>query len=266
MTGSKVQSDWDPGTYGRFRGHRLRPALDLLSRVGDLPEGDIFDLGCGSGVAAQALRSRLAPEGERRLIGVDLSPAMMQEAEALGLYDRLDAVDIADWAPSSPPALIFSNAALHWVRDHNILLPRLIRSLMPGGMLAVQMPHNNNAPSHRLWRTLATELNPGGIDDVRLPEVQVPAQYFHLLEPLGEVHLWETEYFQRLPSSSEGHPVRRYTEATFARPILQALPELGRDRVIRAYDDLISKAYPLSDDGGALFPVRRMFFTLTKPH
>jgi trans-aconitate 2-methyltransferase len=260
-----VQSDWDPGTYNRFRGYRLRPALDLLARIGTLPEGDVVDLGCGSGVAAEALHARFAAHSDRQLIGVDLSPAMMHEARALGLYDRLDTLDIAAWVPRTPPALIFSNAALHWVPDHDRLLPRLVQALRPEGVLAVQMPHSNNAPSHRLWRTLADELSSGKVTtSVRLPEVQVPAHYFHMLEPLGEISLWETEYFQKLPPSADGHPVRRFMEATYARPILQALSEVERQRVIRAYDDLIDKAYPLSTDGSALFPARRMFFSLTR--
>ncbi|SMX40192.1 methyltransferase domain-containing protein [Maliponia aquimaris] len=256
------QHDWDPGTYSRFRGHRLRPALDLLSRVGDLPPGDVVDLGCGSGAAAEALRAGAARD--RQLIGVDLSPAMMREAEALGLYDRLTDCDIAEWRPQAAPALIFSNAALHWVAGHDALLTRLAQALTPGGTLAVQVPHQNNAPSHRLWRTLADELCGGCLKGLHLPEVLLPAQYFHLLETLGEVNLWETEYFQMLPPSEQGHPVRRYTEATYARPILDALPQTERDRLIRAYDDLIDRAYPLSANGGALFPIRRLFFTLQR--
>ncbi len=261
-----IQSDWDPGTYSRFRGHRLQPALDLLSRVGPLPaSGDAVDLGCGTGVAAEALRASVASSDVRRLIGVDLSPAMMQEASALGLYDRLDAVDIAEWVPKEAPALIFSNAALHWVTDHDVLLQRMVAALCPGGVLAVQMPHSNNAPSHRLWRTLTEELCPGRLQEVRLPSVMVPAHYFHLLDPLGDVSLWETEYFQKLPASAEGHPVRCFTESTYARPILQALSGREAARVIGAYDDLIGKAYPSSEDGSVIFPMRRLFFTLTRP-
>lgn len=258
------QNDWDPGTYHRFRGQRLRPALDLLSRVGSLPKGDVIDLGCGAGDVADHLRQRFCKSQGVRLIGVDRSPAMLEQAKGLSLYDCVDETDFATWTPDEAPALIFSNASLHWTGDHQTLLPRLISMLAPGGTFAVQVPHQNNAPSHRLWRTLAEELCPGRLDGVELPSVLLPAQYYHLLETLGDVRLWETDYFQKLPPSEDGHPVRCFTEATYARPILQAMPDRESERLVRAYDELIPKAYPLSADGSALFPFRRLFFTVVR--
>jgi len=53
-------SDWNPTAYAAFRGLRLRPALDLLAQVPDLPPGDVVDLGCGNGAAAPALAARFA--------------------------------------------------------------------------------------------------------------------------------------------------------------------------------------------------------------
>ncbi len=72
--------DWNPGTYARFRGFRLRPALDLLAQVGDIPEGPVIDLGCGNGAVCAVLAARFGP----RILGVDSSPAMLAEAKATG--------------------------------------------------------------------------------------------------------------------------------------------------------------------------------------
>jgi trans-aconitate 2-methyltransferase len=86
-----AKQDWNPGAYARFRDQRLRPALDLLNAVGQMGAGDVVDLGCGNGVMAEALRARA---GNRALVGVDASPAMLEKAQGTG-YDALQQADIA---------------------------------------------------------------------------------------------------------------------------------------------------------------------------
>lgn len=253
-----ADQDWNPGAYYRFRGLRLRPALDLLRAVGPLPEGSVIDLGCGGGAVGPALGQL-----RRHLVGVDTSPAMLSQARLTGGYDELLEQDLAEWSSSAPVAMIFSNAALHWVASHETLLPRLAALLAPGGVLAVQFPHQNNAPSHRLWRSLVDELFPGRIDPAQGPKVLLPAEYHRLLAPLGKVTLWETEYYQELAPDGEGHPVRRFTEGTYARPILNKLDRDEQAQLIRTYESVIGKAYPKGPNGTVLFPFRRLFFTLS---
>ena len=258
MSAAATAQDWDPGIYHRFRGHRLRPAMDLLRAVGPLPDGGIVDLGCGSGAAGPAL-ARLG----RTLTGVDLSPAMLDKARATGAYATLVEADLARWSAPDPVALIFSNAVLHWLPDHAALLPRLAAMLAPGGTLAVQLPHQNNALSHRLWVSLADEMFPGRVDHAQIPGILLPAEYHRILSELGHVSLWETEYYQDLDPATDGHPVRRFTEATFARPILAPLDDSERRALIAAYEAVIGKGYPDGPTGRVLFPFRRLFFTLT---
>lgn len=259
MSETSETVDWDPGTYHRFRGLRLRPALDLLRGIGPLPEGDVVDLGCGSGAVGPALGQL-----RRRLVGVDSSPSMLDHAERSGSYDALEEMDLADWLAETPPALIFANAALHWLKGHDTLMPRLAQMLTEGGVLAVQVPNQNRAPSHRLWLQLADEMFPDRVDHARLPSVMLPAEYHRLLAPLGQLTLWETEYYQELAPDAEGHPVRRFTEATFARPILSALSQDERVQLIAQYEKVIGKAYPEGANGTVLFPFRRLFFTLKR--
>jgi len=56
----------------------------------------------------------------------------------------------ADWD------LIFSNAALHWVDDHERLISRLTGLLAPGGQLAFQVPAQHDALTHRVAEELTT--------------------------------------------------------------------------------------------------------------
>lgn len=266
MPTSDASADWDPTLYSRFRDLRLRPALDLLSALPPLPEGgEAVDLGCGTGAVAPALRARL--QG-RPLTGIDASAAMLAEAEATGLYEALRAADIAAWVAAPDPArpvLIFSNAALHWLPDHARLLPRLVRLLAAGGTLAVQMPRQFDGPSHALLRATSSRLFPDRFDFASYtPPVAPPEVYASILGGLGELTLWETEYFQPLAAVAEGHPVRHFTWSTAARPFLEGMTSEEAQRFCTAYDEALADAYPVDAQGACHFPFRRLFFTLQR--
>lgn len=257
---ASAHTDWNPGAYARFRGLRLRPALDLLGAVPSLPSGGVVDLGCGSGAVGQALATLGRP-----VLGIDSSAKMLEAARNTDTYAELLKTDIASWVPTRAPALIFSNAALQWLPDHAELLPRLARMLAPGGTLAIQMPHQNNAPSHRVWRSLADEHFPGRVDWQAGPSVMLPAEYFHLLSSMGTFDMWETDYYQVLPAEKDAHPVRKFTESTYARPVLDQLEPSEVERLITSYEAVMEKAYPRCADGHVLFPMRRLFLLLTLP-
>lgn len=251
------KTDWNPETYARFRGLRLRPLLDLLMQVGGLPQGQIVDLGCGDGAAAGALKQRYP---KHALTGVDTSPAMLAKAKG---YDRLIEADAARWQADTPPALIFSNAALHWLPEHEALMPRLAAMLAPGGVLAVQMPRQYFAPSHRFLRDIAVALYPDRFDFAPYDAPVQPAQaYWQILQDHGEVQAWETEYLQHLDPVEGMHPVHAFTQSTAMRPFVEKMTKAEAQAYATAYDQALTSAYPLLPDGSCLMPFRRVFFTL----
>ena len=238
----------------------MRPALDLLAQVDRVPEGPVVDLGCGNGAVGDMLVARFG----KRIVGVDSSPAMLAEAAATGAYTALIEADIATWRPAVAPAVIFSNAALHWLPAHHVLLPRLAALLAPGGVLAVQMPNQVNAPSHALLRQIVASMFPGRFDvSGHVAPVHAAETYHAMLAPLGKVAIWETTYLQTQPAVTEGHPVRAFTESTAMRPIVAGMTVQDAAAFTAAYDAALLDAYPLLADGSALFPFRRLFLTLT---
>lgn len=247
---------WDPKTYSRFAAPRLRPALDLLARVDADEPGLVADLGCGTGTVTRLLARRWL---KARVVGVDSSAEMLAEAGAD--TDRLSwsLGDIGTWEPDRPLDVVFSNAALHWLDDHAALLPRLMSMLARGGWLAVQMPRNHGAPSHRLMVEAARSgpwadrleplLRPGPVAE--------PSVYYDVLAPLADrLDIWETEYLQVLDGDN---PVVEWVTGTALKPLLDALDEPGRGRFLADYAARIRAAYPPHADGKTLFPFRRLF-------
>jgi predicted TPR repeat methyltransferase len=92
------------------------------------------DLGCGTGLAA---REFAAYVGE--FIGVDLSPGMIEQARATGLYARLDVADMVDGLRNEPDAsldLVLAADAVIYLPDLVPLVLEAARVLRPGGVLA----------------------------------------------------------------------------------------------------------------------------------
>lgn len=172
---------WDPERYERFRAERAQPFRDLLALVEPRPGLSVIDLGCGTGEAPLELHRALAAGAT---LGLDSSPQMLAKAPAAaGL--RFELGDLAQAAGQFD--LVFSNAALHWLPDHPVLLPRLAAMVRPGGQLAVQVPRNEEHASHQTALAVARE--PAFARALRGYERHSPvlstAAYAGLLQELG---------------------------------------------------------------------------------
>jgi len=250
---------WDPGQYLRFGDARLRPALDLLDRIGAYEPGLVVDAGCGPGTVIPHIARRWP---RARVVGVDASPEMLREAEASNPGVELVEADLARWEPDAPLDVLFSNATLHWLDDHEELFPRLAGLLAPGGWLAVQMPFNHHAPSH----TIISEVVAGGPWASRLapierpfPVAEVPV-YQQLFSPLSaHLEIWETVYWQALVGVD---PVAEWAKGSVLRPLLAALDPEARPAFLAEYADRVRPAYPPGDDGTTWLPFRRLFIVV----
>lgn len=252
---------WDPSQYLKFIDHRLRPALDLLARIDAPAPRTVFDLGCGPGNVTALLAVRWP---DARITGVDGSAAMLARARADHPGLAWQQADLAAWEPAGPVDLLYSNAALHWLDDHERLFPRLMGFVAHGGVLAVQMPRNFREPSHTAmaesaaagpWRAKLA----GAMRVFPMPDV---GAYYDWLAPLARrLEVWETVYYQVLEGDD---PVAEWTKGSSLKPLLDALDEGERAAFFADYAARCRKAYPKRSDGRTLFPFRRLFVVATK--
>jgi len=248
---------WDPSQYLKFSDHRLRPAIDLMARIPLAAPRSIYDLGCGPGNITRLLAERWP---DAAVTGVDSSADMLAKAEREAPDVTFQLADITYWSPPAPADLLFSNAALHWLDDHAVLLPRLISHLAPGGMIAIQMPANHASPSHLLMEEVAADdrwcAKLAALRQV-YRSVEAPESYYRMLAPLlRDLDIWETTYLHVLGGEN---PVVEWTKGTALRPYLDALAEPERGAFLAAYQARIAAAYPKQPDGNTLLPFRRLF-------
>jgi trans-aconitate 2-methyltransferase len=245
--------NWDPEQYLRYADERLRPGFELIDRLPALQSGDLVDLGCGAGEHLAALHQRFP---ERLALGVDLSPEMLAKAKARFPGPTWLEADVGQWTPLTPPALIFSNAALQWLDDHGPLFRRLFGMAPRGGVLAVQMPSNLGSPAHEIARGLVAARG-WNIDLRSAYTVQEPAFYFDLLVAAGAGHvdIWETTYQHQLGRAG----VTDWVKGTALRPILSAVAPADGDAFLADYDAAVRRAYPPQASGVTLYPQKRLF-------
>jgi trans-aconitate 2-methyltransferase len=262
-----VGDTWNPDQYARFSAERSQPFYDLLALVqapspaapregpedvaaglpgspagapsdapapAPAPARRVVDLGSGPGDLTRELHRRLRPA---ETVGVDNSAAMLARSAALaGDGLRFETGDISRFDPAGRFDLIFSNAALQWVPDHPKLLRRLTRGLAAGGQLAVQVPANDDHPSHRAAAELAGEAPfrdaLGGY--VRQSHILLPEAYASLLHALGfrQQHVRLQVYGHLLPGPEA---VVEWVKGTLLTDYQRRLPPDVYDAFLEAY-------------------------------
>ncbi|HEY1227999.1 MAG TPA: methyltransferase domain-containing protein, partial [Ramlibacter sp.] len=178
---------------------------------------------------------------------------------------RFELSDIARWKPETPPDLIYANAALQWVPDHETLLPRLLQSLALGGVLAIQMPDNRDEPTHRLMRETAAEPTwAAAIGDYSKLRTELLGLqgYYDLLAPIaGSIDIWRTAYQHPMQSA---RAIVDWVRSTGLRPFVDPLsPEL-RESYLAEYERRVDAAYPARTDGQRLLAFPRLFIIATR--
>jgi len=139
-----AKQKWDPRTYDRNGAFVHGLAGGVLEWLAAQPGERILDLGCGDG----KLTRQIAETGAS-VAGVDSSTEMVAAACALGLDARVASAEGLPFAEASFDA-VFSNAALHWVRDQDAMMGEVHRVLKPGGRFVAEMGGHGNIAAIRV--------------------------------------------------------------------------------------------------------------------
>ena len=139
--------NWDSKDYETHSSGQQQWARELIAKLSLDGTEELLDIGCGDGKVTAELAS-LLPAG--RVIGIDSSKSMIDLARKRYppedyknlVFEMMDAADLI-FGPQFDQ--VFSNAALHWVKDHRPVVASIYRCLRPGGRVLLQMGGQGNA-------------------------------------------------------------------------------------------------------------------------
>jgi trans-aconitate methyltransferase len=139
---------WNPGDYLRHSGEQEKWARELIPKVGLKGDERLLDIGCGDGKVTAEL-ARFLSRGSA--LGIDSSPDMIEFAKNsfMDAFENLafHCIDVREMNFAREFDVVFSNAALHWVKEHGPVLARIRQALRPGGKVVLQMAGEGNASS-----------------------------------------------------------------------------------------------------------------------
>ena len=252
-------SDWKPSLYLKFEKERTQPAIDLVMKIEHENPVRIVDIGCGPGNSTSVLKARW---NNSEIIGVDSSPAMIEQAQKTGEnIDWVCADASSDLSNLGKFDIVFSNAAIQWIPNHEKLLSNLFELLNPNGILAVQVPDTTNMPFHtELKRFITTDEWKKFF--VSLSNVYSANGYRHFYDILSDlsshIEMWVTDYCHILNTHNE---IVKWVSAAALRPYINCFnDERMKDKFLLEYENYLSKVYPKQRNNKIMFPFTRVFF------
>jgi trans-aconitate 2-methyltransferase len=254
--------DWNPHQYLKFANERTQPSIDLAARINVESPKSTIDIGCGPGNSTQVLRDRWP---DAKIAGLDSSAAMIEKAKKDYPDVEWITADASKFVSNKRYDIVFSNAAIQWIPNHELLLPRLFEIVNGGGALAVQVPANKESPLHQAVLAVSSsskwsKFTSGAEKSFTYNAVEY---YYDILFRIStKFDIWETTYYHVLNSHAG---LVEWYKGTGMKPFLERLPDdSSRTEFEKEVFEECKNSYEIRNDGKILYPFRRIFFIANK--
>jgi trans-aconitate methyltransferase len=240
---------WDPREYQERHAYVFQYGEALLDLLAPQRGERILDLGCGAGQLTDAI-ARAGAE----VLGLDASPEMIAQARVN--FPALDfrVGDATNFSVNEPLDAVFSNAALHWVKNAEAFAACVSRALKPGGRFVAELGGHGNIQS--VVTAIRDVLGP-----IELPWFYPGiGEYASLLEHRG-LEVRRADLFDR-PTRVEGDDGMEHWLLVFGGSIVAGMPDEQQKQIWRA---VAQKLRPnCYRDGGWVLDYRRLRIVATR--
>lgn len=247
---------WNPYQYNTFKKERFAPAFDLIAQIDKKPNLKVIDLGCGTGELTAVLAKLLSGS---HVTGIDNSKEMLEQC-ANGAQLKFENKTIEEQLLSDEKwDLIFANASLQWVENHQYLFPKMISKLNPGGQLAIQMPCQRENILNGLLYDLASEdpFSSALNNYNRNSPVLTMDEYAQILfeENSHDINIYQKVY----PLIARDHEtLYEFISGSATIPYMERLPDILKDKFKSSFMLKIQNTFRKLP---AIYAFKRLFIT-----
>ncbi|MGI2908991.1 class I SAM-dependent methyltransferase [Tolypothrix sp. VBCCA 56010] len=151
-----IKNNWNAALYEDKHAFVWQYGEDLLQLLNPKQQERILDLGCGTG----QLTEKIATSGAV-VMGIDNAPAMISKAKQNYPHIRFNVADARNFQVEQPLDAVFSNAALHWIKEPDAVIRSVHQALKPGGRFVAEFGGKGNVQA--ITTALETALQEIGI-------------------------------------------------------------------------------------------------------
>ncbi len=248
-----MTQQWNPSLYERNAAFVAEYGLEVVKLLKPRPGERFLDVGCGDGRLTQALVA-----AGSTVVGVDSSPQQVEAARKCGLDVRVMDAECLEFTKEFDA--VFSNAALHWVKQSQKVVEGVWRALRAGGRFVGELGAHGNVKT--ICGAIADALEDCGLDFAQLNPWYFPTaqEYRSHLEAVGfRINLIQA-FERRTPLPGD---ILGWLE-TFAQSFVAPLPLSDRPEFLEDVRDTLQPH--LQDNDGTWFAdYVRLRFAATKP-
>jgi trans-aconitate methyltransferase len=259
---------WDAVDYAKNSSNQYNWAKELIPKLNLQGNESLLDIGCGNGKVSALLATYL-PYGE--VVGVDSSHEMIIQARRSYPQIRYPnlaflKMDARELTFNERFDVAFSDATLHWIIEHELVLKGVYKSLVKGGRLLFQMAGKGNAQDVLavIQEMISEESCKPYFKNFTFPYgFYGPEEYNKWLQETG----FKPERIELVSKNAKfkgKEGLAGWIRATWL-PFTERVPESLRDSFINEIADRYIAAYPLDKKGIVHVKMVRLEVQATKP-
>lgn len=259
---------WDALDYEKSSSVQQMWARELIAKLDLKGDERVLDIGCGDGKITAEIAAKLK---NGTVVGIDSSYEMIQLAQARHAKGDLANILFSEHDARRLPFhnefdVVFSNAALHWVKDHLSVLQGIARSLCRGGIMLLQMgggKYNAVDLVKAFDQLIEIPLWRDYFNDFTFPYYFYgPDDYYPLLSEVGfivkRIELIPKDMVHDIPG------FKSWVQTTWL-PYTQRVPESVREQFLQQVIDEYLNRHPPDDEGMTHLGMLRLEIEASKP-